>query len=196
MPYEYFAALSDEDARALVVYLRSLPPVRKVSRRTELPFWLRLMVRISPRPLDGSPNPPTAAQPVPYGQFLANVALCAFCHTPEEPIGELGKPAFAGGYEFYGPGFVGSGASAGRVVTPNLTPDPDTGLGEVPREAFIGRFKSFAQVDPEARADPSVRTAMPWRELSGMTEEDLGAIYDYLRTVKPVSHRVVTRPDP
>ncbi|MES2269188.1 MAG: hypothetical protein V4520_20660 [Bacteroidota bacterium] len=32
---------------------------------------------------------------------------------------------------------------------------------------------------------------MPWWRYSGMNEKDLGAIYAYLRTVKPVNNRVV-----
>ena len=32
---------------------------------------------------------------------------------------------------------------------------------------------------------------MPWSDYAGMTEDDLGAIYDYLRTVKPIKNRVV-----
>jgi hypothetical protein len=33
-------------------------------------------------------------------------------------------------------------------------------------------------------------TPMPWLMYSGMNDEDLGSIYDYLRTVTPVKHRV------
>ena len=35
------------------------------------------------------------------------------------------------------------------------------------------------------------QTIMPWVMYAGMTEQDLGAIYDYLRTVKPVDQSVV-----
>lgn len=35
---------------------------------------------------------------------------------------------------------------------------------------------------------------MPWLAYAGMNEEDLGAIYDYLRTVPPLEHRVQVRP--
>lgn len=33
---------------------------------------------------------------------------------------------------------------------------------------------------------------MPWGRYAGMTDEDLGALYAYLRTVPPISNRVVT----
>jgi hypothetical protein len=34
-------------------------------------------------------------------------------------------------------------------------------------------------------------TIMPWTMYSGMNDEDLGAIYEYLRTVSPVKNAVV-----
>jgi hypothetical protein len=40
-----------------------------------------------------------------------------------------------------------------------------------------------------------MNTVMPWLALAGMTDDDLGAIYDYLRTLPPVDKRVVTFPD-
>ena len=36
-------------------------------------------------------------------------------------------------------------------------------------------------------------TVMPWKQLGGMTRDDLRAIYAYLRTQKPMIHRVVKR---
>ena len=36
---------------------------------------------------------------------------------------------------------------------------------------------------------------MPWIAFSRMSDEDLGAIYDYLRTVRPVENRVNSFPD-
>jgi len=40
------------------------------------------------------------------------------------------------------------------------------------------------------------RAMMPWTAYSGMTDEDLKAIYAYLRTRKPVSHVVANGPNP
>ena len=62
------------------------------------------------------------------------------------------------------------------------------------REAFIQRFKGCAQLDSSLPAVPGTLSTMPWVSYAGMTEEDLGAIYDYLRTVKPTRNAVVTRP--
>ena len=78
------------------------------------------------------------------------------------------------------------------VRTANITPDMDTGIGNLSRDNFIGRFKAFDNEEARNIDMPSdiVNTTMPWLFYSGMTEDDLGAIYDYLRTVEPLSNRV------
>ena len=48
---------------------------------------------------------------------------------------------------------------------------------------------------PRDKPTPGHLTAMPWRSYAGMTDEDLGAIYDYLKTVKPVPGVVNPFPD-
>jgi hypothetical protein len=88
---------------------------------------------------------------------------------------------FAGGREFPIP--------TGTVRSMNITSDK-SGIGSWTKEAFIRRFKAY-----ENKAQPIVRegefnTVMPWTVLSGMTESDLGAVYDYLRTLQPVKHSV------
>jgi hypothetical protein len=89
---------------------------------------------------------------------------------------------FAGGWQMTLPW--------GRIVTPNITPDPETGIGNMPREAFIGRIKSFASLVEPPLAPKGKNTIMPWLEYARMSEDELGAIYDYLRTVKPINHKI------
>jgi hypothetical protein len=70
-------------------------------------------------------------------------------------------------------------------------------MSHATREEFIGRFKAFAAINlanaPDAPAGHN--TVMPWLAFAGMTENDLGAIYDYLKTVKPIENKVVAFPD-
>jgi hypothetical protein len=89
------------------------------------------------------------------------------------------KAAFAGGTEI---------KLANQVLkTANITPDTETGIGNWTKTAFISRFKTY---DPATFKAPEVEngfnTVMPWSMYAGMSEQDLGAIYDYLKTVKPV----------
>jgi hypothetical protein len=70
-------------------------------------------------------------------------------------------------------------------------------MGKATREEFIGRFKSFESLQGENSpiAPKGQNTVMPWLPLSGMTTEDLGLIYDYLKTIPPIEHKIVTFPD-
>ena len=69
----------------------------------------------------------------------------------------------------------------------NITPSEDGGIGGWSKEEFIQRFKQYTDsgyvvpaIDWE-RGD--MQTVMPWMMYANMTEQDLGAIYDYLRTI-------------
>ena len=81
---------------------------------------------------------------------------------------------FAGGMPFH---------LNGRVMyTMNLTPH-ESGLGNWTKEQFIELFKSRAEpVSVPANAN----TLMNWNAFAGMTEEDLGALFDFFMTLEPV----------
>ena len=93
---------------------------------------------------------------------------------------------FSGGFKFPLP--------SGKVVqSANITPESETGIGHWQKKYFIDRFRQFE--GEEATKIPlqdGLNTVMPWTMYAGMTDEDLGAIYDYLRTVKPI-RKVVDR---
>lgn len=178
MPYGVYAALSQQDVEALVAYLRTLPPAPSEPPPRELDFPLNLIVRTMPKQAtlrERSPRPGDAD----YGEYLTRIAGCRFCHSPEDdPEGAM---AFAGGNEFRLP--------SGTVVSPNLTPHEINGIGGWTREAFVARFRAFADEAPQVGPEEP-NTVMPWTMYAGMTDEDLGAIYDYLRTVPPVDKAV------
>jgi mono/diheme cytochrome c family protein len=180
MPYEYFRSMSDEDARAVVAYLRTLKPVRHEIPARRLDFPVNLLVKLRPRPVEGPvATPDDAKDHLAYGEYLVKIAGCRVCHTAQDRGQEVGEP-YAGGWSFKGPW--------GTVVSSNITPHPGTYLGLASKEEFIGRFKSFA--GPPQPAPKGRNTVMPWNAYAGMTERDLGAIYDYLKTVKAVDKRV------
>jgi mono/diheme cytochrome c family protein len=180
MPYPVYAHLSRPDAEAIVAYLRTLPPVPGEAGERELDFPLNLIVRTMPREAALRESTPAPGDPA-YGAYLVTVAGCRFCHTRQDAGNEVPGMAFAGGHEFPLP--------SGVVVSANITPDPVTGIGGWSREAFVARFRAFAQGAPAVGPDDP-NTAMPWTQYAGMTDEDLGAIYDHLRTVAPVRNAV------
>jgi len=185
-PYPDSRYLSDEDAKSVVVYLRSLPPVRNRVPEKQVGFPLSFFIKMVPRPLEGAVPAPDAADPVAYGRYLATVSHCRFCHTPvDQRYQPLPGMTFAGGMEHKGPW--------GTVRSANLTPHV-TGIGQWQKENFIGIFTAFRAGLPAT--DPQHNTPMPWPDLARMTDADLGTIYDYLRTVPPVDHVVTRRPPP
>jgi mono/diheme cytochrome c family protein len=184
MPYENLRHMSDEDAQAVVAYLRTLPPVPGQRPARELKFPLPIVVKFMPQPLTGPVAAPDKNDKVAYGRYLVTMAGCETCHTPvddqHQPI--PGK-AFSGGQRFL---FEKGGAVASSNITPH-----ETGLGGKTRENFIAMFKAYAS--PESRdvpVAPNKNTPMPWLIYAGMKDEDLGAIYEYLRTVPPLENRV------
>jgi mono/diheme cytochrome c family protein len=191
MPYESFREMSDEDVRSVVVYLRTLPPVRNQVPPKKIDFPVNLFVKAAPRPVEGvltTPDP--RKDPLGYGGYLVTISSCRECHTPHDEKGQrIPSLDFSGGWEMLGPW--------GRVVTANITPHKDTYMGKATREEFIGRFKSFESLQGENApiAPKGQNTVMPWLPFSGMTTDDLGMIYDYLKTIPPMEHRVVTFPD-
>ncbi|MCI0574531.1 MAG: cytochrome c [Myxococcaceae bacterium] len=187
MPFMRFAHMSDEDAMAVVAYVRTLPAVANAVPEPRLDFPLPLVMKFLPRPLEGGVTAPPRSDTVAHGRYLVTLAGCEECHTP---INERHEPlpgrAFAGGQEFKYPW-------GGSVVTANITPHA-TGLGATSRADFIARFKGYQGMEP-LKVNPRKNTVMPWLSFAGMTEEDLGAIYDYLRTVPPLENVVNPFPD-
>ncbi|HYX19913.1 MAG TPA: c-type cytochrome, partial [Thermoanaerobaculia bacterium] len=190
MPYEVFHEMSDEDARSVVVFLRTVPAVNHSIAPRRLDFPVNFLIKFAPRPLTGPVSAPDPKDTVAYGKYLATIAGCAGCHTPHDDKGAPIRTAwFTGGWDMVGPW--------GRVVSANLTPDPDNYVGQASRDEFIGRFKSFETLggDNAPVAPPGKNTVMPWSTFSGMTKEDLGAIYDYLKTLPPVKKKINRFPD-
>ena len=84
---------------------------------------------------------------------------------------------------------------AASVRAPNITPDADTGIGTWCEQQFVSRFKVWERAPERVLPAEHARdnTVMPWKQLGGMTRDDLAAIYAYLRAQPPVIHRVVKR---
>lgn len=190
MPYPYFRQMSDEDVRSVVAYLRTLAPIHHEVAPRKLDFPVNLLIKFAPRPLTAPVAAPDPSDTVAYGRYLVTVAGCRECHTAHDDKGQLVPGMeFAGGWLMPGPW--------GRVVSGNITPDPDNYVGQATREEFIGRFKALEALDSEDApvAAPGRNTVMPWARFAGMTREDLGAIYDYLKTLKPIKKKVESFPD-
>jgi hypothetical protein len=63
MPYPDFRSMSDEDLASVIVYLRSMPPVRKQQPTTALIFPVKYLIRSTPQPLDAPVPEPDRSTP-------------------------------------------------------------------------------------------------------------------------------------
>lgn len=177
MPYGGYRTLSDEDLASVVVYLRGLEPVRNPLPKTEVPFPLSRLINTAPEPLDAAVPAPDRSSPERYGEYLVRVGDCAGCHTPR---GGMGQPVE--GLE-YGGGNVFKDGGGNHVAAANITPDP-SGISYYDESLFVEAMRTG---HVKARA---LSPAMPWWAFKNMTDEDLGAMFAYLRTLKPAGHRV------
>jgi len=190
MPYGHFRHMSDDDAKAIVAYLRTIKPQRYAAPAKSLDVPLNFIEKFVPQPITAPVPVPDRSNSVAYGKYLVSIGACAECHTPKDDKGNaLPGMELAGGWEMHAPDF--------RVVTANITPHPSNWMGQCSKEEFIGRFRAMAgyTVDTAPAAPKGKNTLMPWISYSGMTDEDLGAIYDYLKTVTPIDHKVNPFPD-
>jgi mono/diheme cytochrome c family protein len=175
MPYRNLSHLSDEDLASIIVYIRSLAPVRNQLPKTEIIFPVKYLIRNVPEPITAPVNSVDPNDRVKWGEYLVTIATCNECHSPQIR-GDV-KPGleYSGGFPLEGPW--------GKVASANITPDV-SGIGYYDEALFIQVMRTGYV---KARMLNSI---MPFEEFGKLTDDDLKAMLAYLRTLKPVTHRV------
>jgi mono/diheme cytochrome c family protein len=150
-----------------------------------------------------------AAVRVERGRYLVGFGGCNDCHTPlkmgangPEPdmtrmlsghpqqVVMPAPPSPKGPWLWSGAGTNTAFAGPwGVSYTANLTPDRLTGLGIWDEQMFVKTIRTGRHWGVSRPILPP----MPWQNFRHMTDDDLGSIYAYLRTIKPVRNQV---PDP
>jgi mono/diheme cytochrome c family protein len=176
LPFMEYHDMSDEDLVAVLSYLRAQKPVRRVVPKHDLTLLGKAVLAFAIEPIGPQAAPrkvsPPSAPTVERGEYLAtSVAVCAECHTKRNPLdGSYAQARFSGGMVF---------ESGGNriIVSPNLTPSKFGRITSWSEEQFVGRFGAGVGIP---------HTHMPWRQFQRMNENDVRAIYRYLRTLDPV----------
>jgi hypothetical protein len=150
---------------------------------------------------------------VQRGAYLVKIMGCNDCHTPFKPGPRGPEPDLS--RELSGhpeslvvtaPPRLGDGPWVWAAVgtntafagpwgvsfTANLTPDPETGLGKWDADTFVRTIRTGRH---EGQGRP-ILPPMPWPMYRNATDEDLRAVYAYLRSIKPVRNRVPQPLDP
>jgi mono/diheme cytochrome c family protein len=128
MPHHNYGRMDEEDIKAVITYIRSLPPVENQVPASESDFPMNFIINTIPSKATLAPMPPRT-DVVAYGKYMATATSCGDCHTPFEK-GQLVEEYFmAGGRVFEMPG--------GTLTSINLTPDKETGIGNWTKEMFM-----------------------------------------------------------
>ena len=182
MPVDWLKDLSDDDALAIVAYIRSLRPMHNRVPDAEPSFFAKALKAFH---VMGPTTPTVGPRPRPavtaeYGRyFTLHVAGCADCHTPRNL--QDGKfyldSLLAGSSIAFGEAEHDPTTSYAR----NITPDDSTGIGRWTEEQFI------AAVTGGQRPDGTVLTPhMPYAHYKFLAEDDLRAVYLFVRSLTPV----------
>jgi mono/diheme cytochrome c family protein len=181
--------VSDEDLRDVIAFLRSDDPLvqpRDVDDHDSRPSFLaKALVHTVFKPLPWPSRAITAPPPtdeVAYGRYLVTSRLlCYACHSADFTTNDDLHPERSRGY------LAGGNAMpdlAGKLVpTANLTPDPETGIGRWTAAEFRRALRDG--IGPGNR--PLRYPMVPYRPLS---DEEVDAIFAYLRSVPPVGNAV------
>lgn len=139
----------------------------------------------TPQPRPDALAGANAAQ-IKHGRYLVELIGCGACHTDGAIIGEPNA-----GHLFAG-SRVGIAYTSplrdkypGVVYPPNLTPDPQTGLGNWTDAQIVDAIRSGTRQHGSGRL-----IVMSWPLYQGMSDEDVNAIVAYLRSIPPVKHKV------
>lgn len=178
MPYPAFAEMSDEDVQSIVVYLRTLTPIRNTPAERELIFPLSVLVNTMPKPLTGPMPAHTASTPVERGGYLVKLATCEGCHTRSVDGQALAGMNFAGGEQFPDPNFP-----QGKVYSANITPDP-SGIAHYDEKLFIELIRTGRM------GGRTVSHIMPFEFFRNITDQDLGDMFAFIKSRPPFKHRI------
>lgn len=186
MPFKYYGRLADEDVKSIIAYIRTLPEINNTPPESVSDFPMNFIINTLPQKQEQM-ELPSKANKLEYGKYMVNASGCIECHTPVNDKAEfLEGKEFSGGRTFPFPD--------GSVVrSANITPDEETGIGGWSSEKFVYTFKSkLDSTYTSMRIRPGeYNTIMPWMMYAGMEQEDLEAIFVYLKSLEPKKSQIV-----
>ncbi|WP_241521015.1 c-type cytochrome [Steroidobacter cummioxidans] len=102
------------------------------------------------------------------GEYLARAGNCGSCHTA------VGGPTMAGGVAFETP--------FGKIYSTNITPDPQTGIGNWTEAQFAQALRKGVRPD-----GTHLYPVFPYTAYTKVTDEDATALFAYLKSMPAVS---------
>ncbi len=160
------AHLSDEDLGAIIAYVKSVPPVDRVTTGKHFTPLAKIMLAagmLGKLPVEAVSHDvhvtaPERAVSVEYGEYLVNTNDCRVCHGPQLNGGPYPDPTI-------------------QKISPNLTPGGEPGLwteAQFVNTVRTGTTPGGHDLNPDL---------MPWKDYKLMTDDELKAIYMYLQSI-------------
>lgn len=185
MPFHYYGQMDEEDIKCIIAYIKTLKSIESHPEESASDFPMSLIINTIPHEANFQ-KIPEKSDVVNYGKYMANASACMECHTQVDKGQVIPELAYSGGREFVFP-------DGSIIRSANITGEKETGIGSWSKDFFVQLFKSRSDsVSRNIQVKPGdYNTMMPWTMYGGMTKEDLGAIYEYLRSVKQIKNDVV-----
>jgi mono/diheme cytochrome c family protein len=180
--------MADEDINAVISFLRSDHPMVKADPTPDVPpkpsLLTKILCRVAfkplPMPTEAIPLP-NADDSVELGKYLAHNLDCFSCHSADFKTNDFLNPELSDGY--FGGGNKPLDLQGRVMLTSNLTPDKETGIGNWTREDFIKALK-YGQIKG------GKALTYPMLPYSQLTDDEAGAIFEYLQTIPPIKNKV------
>jgi mono/diheme cytochrome c family protein len=185
-PFTVFNGMAEEDLRAIVAFLRTTPPVTRANQPKKiavplfesvfLPAWL---AAFAPRE---TPPPRAPTTGVARGEYLVRaVGHCGECHTPRTMTMATDNSRF----------LAGNPKGPEDQAMPNITPDPDTGIGKWSVEEIADYLGSGNKPDGDVAGglmgEVIDGTLAGYKDLA---KADRLAIAQYLKTLPPIRNKI------
>jgi mono/diheme cytochrome c family protein len=175
-PYAFYNRLSDDDLASLKSFLGGLAPVVRVGRAAADSLALVPRTRdavataIARFPGPWRPDPAKDAVWNRGAYLVATVGRCGDCHTPRGALGAPDPERF----------LAGTSAGPGGKKVPNITPDPESGIGKWSLDDIVALLTDGQTPDGDFVGGEMTEIV---RNTSRLTGEDRRAVAAYLQAV-------------
>jgi len=174
MPWWVFRKLSEEDLASVIVYLRSIPPVKNKLPERLLSREREQQLQNEERSMaDAAVPAPDTSTLLAKGKYLVTIGECEGCHTAWY---KRNPGVFGGG------NMIANDETDSVVVSANISPDI-TGIGGWDDETFIRIIRT-------GKAG-TLHYSMPWIAFRNISDTDLKAMLAALKSLPPVKHQIV-----
>jgi len=180
--------MADEDINAIMSFLRSddalVAPDGTRDQPCEPSFLTKFLSNVAFKPFEMPTKPipmPDPDNKVEFGKYLATNLDCFSCHSADFKTNDYLNTELSPGY--FGGGNKTLNVEGQIMLTANLTPDIETGIGAWDEAKFIKAVK-FGLKDGEGALQ------YPMMPYTLLTDYEISAIFSYLRTIPPISNKV------